>query len=77
MLVFGVDIPLIEIILVFVVIIFILLIEALVIIGLLMSQMNRSRKQTELLEKLSSTLLEIKKAEIMELDKIRRKQVIL
>lgn len=73
MLIFGIDIPIVEIILLLMIIIFILLVESLVIIGLLMSQMNRSRKQTELLEKLSSTLLEIKKAEIIELDKIRRK----
>ncbi len=73
MLVKGIDIPLVEIILILVGIISILLIEALVIIGLLMNQMGRSRKQTELLEKLAVTLLEIKKAEITELEKIRRK----
>lgn len=73
MIVFGVDVPLVELLLVLVVIITLLLIEALVIIVLLMNQTNRSRKQTELLEKLSQTMLEIKKAEIAELEKIRRK----
>ncbi len=73
MIIFGVDVPLIELMLVLVVIISILLIEALVIIFLLMSQTDRTKKQTELLEKLSQTMLEIKKAEIAELDKIRKK----
>mgnify|MGYP001569052424 CR=1 FL=1 len=73
MIVFGVDVPLVELMLVFIVIITLLLIEALVVIVLLMSQTNRSRKQTELLEKLSQTMLEIKKAEITELEKIRKK----
>ncbi len=73
MIIFGVDVPLAELLLVLVVIIIILLIEALVIIFLLMSQTDRSRRQTELLEKLSQTMLEIKKAEITELEKIRKK----
>lgn len=73
MIVFGVDVPLVELLFVLVVVISILLVEALVIIILLMNQTNRSKTQTELLEKLSQTMLEIKKAEIAELDKIRRK----
>lgn len=73
MLVFGVDVPLIEVVLVFAIIIFIILVEALVIISLLVKQTNKTRKLAELIEKLSETILAIKKAEIEELDKIRRK----
>jgi hypothetical protein len=71
MLAFGVDIPLIEIILVFAIIMFILLVEALVIISLLVKQMNQNKNLSQLLQNLSTTLLEIKKKEIEELDKIR------
>lgn len=73
MLVFGIDIPLVEILLLLVIIIFILLVEAIVIISLLVNQMNKTKKMSELMEKLSGSLLDIKKAEIAELDKIRRK----
>lgn len=73
MLVFGVDIPLVEVVLVFAVIIFILLAECLVIIGLLVNQMSKTRKLAELVEKLSGTILAIKKSEIDELERIRKK----
>lgn len=73
MLVFGVDVPLVEVVLVFAIIIFILLVECIVIVGLLINQMNKTKKLTELVEKLSSTILAIKKSEIEELEKIRRK----
>lgn len=72
MLVFGVDIPLIEIIFAVGVIMFLLLIEAVVVVILLLKQMNKTRKLVSLVENLSETILEIKKAEIEELDKLRR-----
>ncbi|MBI2125298.1 hypothetical protein HYU08_01960 [Candidatus Woesearchaeota archaeon] len=72
MLVFGVDIPLVEIILIFGVVIFILLIESVIIIALLVKQLQKTKNVGVLLEKLSQTLLEIKKAEIDELDRLRR-----
>jgi hypothetical protein len=50
---------------------FILLVEALVIISLLVKQMNQNKNLSQLLQNLSTTLLEIKKKEIEELDKIR------
>ena len=71
MLVFGVDIPLVEIILVLGIVVFILLVEALVIIIMLTSQIKKTRKLSELVEQLSQTLLDIKKAEIEELDKLK------
>jgi hypothetical protein len=73
MLVFGIDIPLVEVIFALAIIIFILLVESIVIISLLIKQMNKSKKLGSLIEQLSETLLQIKKAEIEELDKIKRK----
>lgn len=73
MLVFGINVPLVEVMLVMAVIIFILLIEAIVVISLQIRQLNKSRKLGGLIETLSETLLEIKKAEIEELDKLKRK----
>ena len=49
------------------------LIEAAVIIALLIKQMKHSKEQSELLNNLSQTLLEMKKLEIQELDKIKKK----
>ena len=72
MLVFGVDIPLVEIILIFAIVIFILLVESVIILALLVKQLQKTKNVGVLLEKLSQTLLEIKKAEIDELDKLRR-----
>ncbi len=73
MLAFGVDIPLVEILLTFGIIIFILLVESVIIIGLLVKQLQKTKNVGMLLERLSQVLLEIKKAEIDELDKLRRK----
>ena len=72
MLAFGVDVPLIEIVFALALIIFILLIETIVILSLLMKQMNKSKELARLIEKLSDTLLNIKKAEIEELDKLKK-----
>ena len=73
MLTFGVDIPLVEILLTFGIIIFILLVESVIIIGLLVKQLQKTKNVGMLLERLSQVLLEIKKAEIDELYKLRRK----
>lgn len=71
MLVFGMDIPLVEIVLVFALIIFLLLVEAIIVISLLIKQLTKTKNLGMLIEKLSETLLEIKKAEIEELDKLK------
>ncbi len=73
MIIFGVDVPLLEIVLTFGIIQFLVLIEAAVVIALLIKQMKHSKEQSELLNKLSNTLLEVKKLEIQELDKMKRK----
>ncbi len=69
----GVDIPLVEVLLIFGVVVFILLVESIIIIALLVKQLQKTRNVGLLLERLSQVLLEIKKAEIDELDKLRRK----
>ncbi len=61
MLVFGVDVPLIEIVIGLVVVIFIMLAEAIIVVSLLMKQLNKSKKLAELIEKLSETMLTVKK----------------
>ena len=72
MLVFGVDIPIVEVILIFALVIFILLVEAIIVIALLIKHLNKTKKLSLVVEKLSETMLEIKRAEIEELDKLRR-----
>ena len=74
MLAFGVDIPLVEIFLVFAIVVFILLVESVIIIALLVKQQQKTKNMGLLLEKLSQILLEIKKAEIDELDKLRSRR---
>ena len=72
MIVFGVDIPLVEIIFTMSIIIFILLIESIIVVMVLIKQMNKTKKTHELLQNLSDTLLKIKEVELKELDKIKR-----
>lgn len=74
MIIFGVDIPLLEVIVAFAIIALLLLLEAIVIITLLSKHLAKTRKVAELVEKLSEIMLEIKKKEIEELDLIRRKR---
>jgi hypothetical protein len=71
--IFGVDIPLIEIIIALGIIQILVLVEAAVVIILLIKHMNQSKKQSELMNNLSKTLVEIKRLEIKELDKLRKK----
>lgn len=73
MLVFGIDIPLVEILLIFTIVIFLLLVEAIIVISLMVKHLNKSKQLGDLMMQLSGTLLEIKKKEIEELDKLRRK----
>ena len=72
MLIFGVDIPLVEITIALALVLFILLVEALIIIILLMKQMSKSKQLGDMISKLSETILDIKNKEIEELDKIKR-----
>ncbi len=71
MLVFGIDVPLVELVIGLALVTFVLLLESLIVVSLLIKQMNKSKRLMELLEKLANTVLAIKKAEIDELDKLR------
>jgi len=73
MLIFGVDVPLVEIILTLGIIVFILFVEAVIVISLLVKQLQRTKQLGEMIEKLSETILSIKKAEIDELDSLRKR----
>ena len=59
-LVFGVDVPLIELLLVLGVIIFLLLIEAVVVIGILVKQLQKTKQLSALTVQLSESLLKLK-----------------
>ncbi|MFA6462354.1 MAG: hypothetical protein WCV90_08900 [Candidatus Woesearchaeota archaeon] len=71
MLVYGIDIPLIEVVLALSIILFLLLVEAIVVISLMIKQLNKTKSLADLVEKMTEALLAIKKAEIEELDKLR------
>ena len=73
MIVFGIDIPLVEIIFVMSIIMIILLVESIIVVMLLIKQMNKNKKLSDLLQSLSQTLLQIKQAEIKTMEKIRNK----
>jgi hypothetical protein len=73
MLFFGADIPLVEVIFVLLLVAFIVLVEVVIIVSLLLKQTNKSKQLVNLLEKLTDTILEIKKVEIAELDKLKRR----
>ena len=59
-LVFGVDVPLIELLLVFGVIIFLLLIEAVVVMGIVVKQLKKTKQLSALTVQLSESLLKLK-----------------
>ena len=69
MIIFGIDVPFVEVILVLVVIIFILLIEALIVLGLLIRQMNQTKKLGETVEQLSRSLSFLKQEELKKMEK--------
>ncbi|MBU0470557.1 MAG: hypothetical protein ABIG52_00765 [Nanoarchaeota archaeon] len=74
MLAFGFDVPLVEIIIVFTLIIFILLVETIIIISLLIKQLNKTKELGLLIQRLSDTLLEVKKAEIDVIERVKRRR---
>ena len=57
MLIFGIDVPLIEIMFVMGVILFILLIEVIFILSLLVKHLNKTKKLGEAMQNLSNTLV--------------------
>ena len=72
MLVFGIDIPLIEVIFGLVLVSFIILAEIVVVVILLMKNLSRTKEMAELLNKLSNVLLEVKREEMKEIEKLKK-----
>ncbi len=72
MLVFGVDIPLIEVVFVLVIVSIIILIEIIVIVVLLTRNLKKTREVGDLLKELSNILLEVKREELKEIERLKR-----
>ena len=72
MLVFGIDVPLVEVLLLFLRVIVILLAEALVLIGLLMKQVNHARRHAQHATKLSSSLSQLNQIEVKKLKLMKK-----
>ncbi len=72
MIVFGIDIPLVEVLLALAIIMFLLLAETVIVLALLLRQMSKTRKLSELTYQLSESILEMKKRELEELDKLKK-----
>jgi len=72
MLVFGVDIPLIEVVFALALISFVILVEIIVVVILLMQNLNRSKDLSDTLVKLAQILLDVKKEELKEIEKLKR-----
>lgn len=61
MLVFGIDVPLVEIVLTISIVMVLLLIEAIVLVALLMKNLQNTKKINALANQLAQSLLEVKK----------------
>ena len=72
--VFGVDVPLVELILAFSIVTLIVLIEVTVIMVILLYQLKRSREITGHMERMSNTLLTLEKEELKALEKTKRRR---
>lgn len=72
-LLFGVDIPLIQIIVIFFIISFLVLVEIIIVMLILTKMLEKAKVRDELQKKMLETLLEIKKKESEEIDRLRRK----
>lgn len=71
MLLFGVDVPLVEIFILLFIILLLVMVEIIVIIILQLKQIRKANQLVGMLDNLAKTILEIKKSEIEELDKIK------
>jgi len=72
MLVFGVDIPLIEVVFALALIGFIILVEIIIVVVLLMKNLNKAKELGDTLNKLAQVLLSVKKEEIREIERLKR-----
>lgn len=74
MLVFGVDVPLIEVVFGLTIVSFIILVEIVVVVILLMQNLKKAKELGSLLNRLSQVLLAVKKEEVKEIDRIKHKK---
>jgi len=74
MLVFGIDVPLIEVMLAMLIVIFVVLLETIVILALLTRQTNKIKKLSEAVERISHGLGEVKSSENKILDVLKKKK---
>tara|TARA_Y100000310_G_C20390971_1_gene672749 strand:- start:569 stop:787 length:219 start_codon:yes stop_codon:yes gene_type:complete len=72
MLVFGIDIPLIEVVFALAMIGFIILVEIIIVVVLLMKNLNKAKELGDTLNKLAQVLLSVKKEEIKEIERLKR-----
>ncbi len=72
MLVFGVDIPLIEVVFALAMVGFIILVEIIIVVVLLMKNLNKAKELGDTLNKLAQVLLSVKKEEIKEIERLKR-----
>lgn len=72
-LLFGVDIPLIQIIVIFFILSFLVLVEIIIVMLILTKMLEKAKQRDELQKQMMDTLLQIKSKEIEELGRIRRK----
>ena len=72
MLVFGIDIPLIEVVFALAMIGFIILVEIIIVVVLLMKNLNKAKELGDTLNKLAQVLLSVKKEEIREIERLKR-----
>ena len=72
MLVFGVDIPLIEVVFALAMIGFIILVEIIIVVVLLMKNLNKAKELGDTLNQLAKVLLSVKKEEIKEIERLKR-----
>ena len=72
MLVFGIDIPLIEVVFALAMISFVILVEIMIVVVLLMKNLNKAKELGETLNKLAQVLLSVKKEEIKEIERLKR-----
>ncbi len=71
MLVFGVDIPLIEVVFALAMVGFIILVEIIIVVVLLMKNLNKAKELGDTLNKLAQVLLSVKKEEIKEIERLK------
>ena len=72
MLLFGIDVPLVEVVFFLAVMMFVLFLEAIVIITLLLRHLNQAKDFNSSAQRVSEALLSMKKAELEELEKVKK-----